>query len=59
LQTADARGRVNGKAGGVSLPYVNWILLPKELGYTFIAYGADRGYVMNGVKAASEVLRMK
>jgi 2-keto-3-deoxy-L-rhamnonate aldolase RhmA len=59
LRRIAAAAKNNGKACGIQLPHVKWIPLLKELGYTFIACGADGGYVLNGMKTTLEALRAK
>ena len=49
----------HGKACGILLPNPKWIPLLKEIGFTFIACGADGGYVLNSMKSTLEALRAK
>ncbi len=57
LKRVATAAKNNGKASGILLPHAKWIPLLKELGYTFIACGADGGYVLNGMKTTLEALR--
>jgi 2-keto-3-deoxy-L-rhamnonate aldolase RhmA len=57
LKRVAAAAKNNGKACGILLPHAKWIPLLKGLGYTFIACGADIGYVLNGMKTALDALR--
>lgn len=57
LKRVATAAKNNGKACGILLPHVKWIPLLKELGFTFIACGADGGYVLNGMKTTLEALR--
>ena len=57
LRRVAVAAKNNGKACGILLPHVKWIPLLKGLGYTFIACGADGGYVLNSMKGTLESLR--
>lgn len=57
LKRVATAAKNNGKACGILLPHAKWIPLLKELGFTFIACGADGGYVLNGMKTTIEALR--
>ena len=46
----------HGKVCGILSTHVKWIPMLKGLGYTFIACGADGGYVLNGMKSTLESL---
>jgi len=47
----------HGKVCGILLLDPKWIPLLKELGYIFIACGADGGHALNGMKTALGALR--
>ena len=57
LKRVAAAAKKHGKACGILLPNPKWIPLLKELGFTFIACGADGGYVLNSMKSTLEALR--
>ncbi|SBV95860.1 HpcH/HpaI aldolase/citrate lyase family protein [uncultured delta proteobacterium] len=57
LKRVATAAKNNGKACGILLPHAKWIPLLKGLGFTFIACGADGGYVLNGMKTTLEALR--
>ncbi|MCL2123181.1 MAG: aldolase/citrate lyase family protein [Desulfovibrionaceae bacterium] len=59
LKRVSQAAKNHGKACGILLPNAKWIPLLKELGYTFIACGADGGYVLNSMKSTLEALRAK
>ena len=57
LKRVAEAARNTGKACGILLPHPKWIPLLKGLGFTFIACGADGGYVLNTMKTTIEALR--
>ncbi|SBW12862.1 HpcH/HpaI aldolase/citrate lyase family protein [uncultured Alphaproteobacteria bacterium] len=57
LKRVAVAAKNQGKAAGILLPHVKWIPVLRELGYTFVACGADGGYVLNGLKTSLEALR--
>ena len=46
--------RAGGKAAGILLPHDRWLDPVREMGYTFVAIGADGGMVLAGLEAALE-----
>jgi len=56
LDQVGRTARTAGKAAGILLPHAGWLDLVRDLGFTFVAIGADGGMVMSGLEAAFEKL---